>query len=48
MVTFRVTNYRYGLPKGSVVKEAEIDKDRERFLEPIVEVKSKKTTEDKE
>lgn len=36
---YRVSNYRYGLPKGTIIEEDKIDKDRLRFLEPIVEVK---------
>jgi hypothetical protein len=38
---YKVTNYRYGLPVGSIVQEDKIDNDRIRFLAPVVEKVSK-------
>jgi len=39
MKEYMVTNYRYGLPVGSIVTEDAIDEDRLRFLAPIKQPK---------
>ena len=50
MKEYKVSNYRYGLPKGTVVAEDKMDNDRLRFLEPIAVKKTvmntKKQTEE--
>jgi len=35
MKEYIVSNYRYGLPKGTIISKDEIDEDRLRFLAPI-------------
>jgi len=44
MENYKVSNYRYGLPKGTIISKEKIDEDRIRFLEPI-KTQSKKKTE---
>ena len=44
---WKVINYRYGLPLGSVVSDDKLDEDRKRFLAPIAEAKKKATVKSK-
>lgn len=36
---YKVINYRYGMPIGSIIPEDEVVEDKMRFLELIVEKK---------
>lgn len=39
---YKVVNYRYGLPKGTIIESDKIDEDRLRFLEPVEDEKKSK------
>ena len=32
---YEVVNYRYGLPKGTIIPSEDVIQDRVRFLEPV-------------
>ena len=45
--SYKVVNYRYGLPVGTIVAKDKVDEDRLRFLVPIEDKKTIKKEDKK-
>lgn len=47
-MNYKVINYRYGLPKGTIIKSEDVDESKARFLEKVKQKAVKKVTAEKE